>query len=214
MTTDLHQCLAFVSEIEKLKMVGRQNMVIDGSRQENSAEHSWHIALMAVVLAGHSNFEGLDVAKVVKMLLIHDVVEIDFGDTFLYDVEANKSKAQKETAAARRIFGMLPEGLSLEFLQLWNEFEARETPEAKFAAALDGLQPLMNHLASGGVGIVKHKIATERVIASKSHIAEGSATLWDYAQDVIRQSEVAGLYIASSTSSVMAANNGNPEREL
>jgi putative hydrolase of HD superfamily len=195
MTTDLQQCLTFIGEIEKLKMVVRQNMVIDGSRQENSAEHSWHIALMAVVLAKHSNFADLDIAKVVKMLLIHDVVEIDFGDTFLYDEEANKSKQAKETKAAHRIFGMLPEAQSREFMILWNEFEARETPESKFAAALDGLQPLMNHLASGGTGIVNHKVATERVIQSKKHIADGSEALWEYAKEVIRQSESAGLYL-------------------
>lgn len=195
MTTDLQKCLAFIDEIEKLKIVYRQNLVIDASRQENSAEHSWHIALMAVVLAGHSNFADLDIAKVVKMLLIHDVVEIDFGDTFLYDTEANKSKEQKETAAAHRIFGMLPDALSSEFMDLWNEFESRKTPEAKFAAALDGLQPLMNHLASGGGGIIKHKVATERVIQSKKHIAEGSAALWEYAKDIIQESEAAGLYL-------------------
>lgn len=192
---DLTACLDFLNEIEKLKMIYRQNMAIDGSRQENSAEHSWHIALMAIVLADTSNFENLDLLKVVKMLLIHDIVEIDTGDTFLYDVEANRSKEQNELATARRIFGMLPKRLNGEFMALWQEFEGRQSPEAKFAASLDSLQPLMNHLASKGAGIIKHKIPTRRVIESKKHIAEGSTALWEVGQNLIQRSEEAGLYL-------------------
>lgn len=193
--TDIPQRLEFLDEIEKLKIVYRQNVAIDGSRQENSAEHSWHIALMAIVLADCSNFENLDILKVVKMLLIHDIVEIDTGDTFLYDVEANKSKERNEQATAKRVFGLLPEPLGTEFLELWREFEARNTPEAKFASSLDSLQPLMNHLASKGAGIIKHKIPTSRVIESKQHIAEGSAVLWETGKDIIQRSEDAGLYL-------------------
>jgi putative hydrolases of HD superfamily len=193
--SDLTCCMAFLDEVEKLKLVTRQNMAIDGSRQENSAEHSWHIALMAVVLADSADAKGLDLLRVVKMLLIHDLVEIDTGDTFLYDVVANQSKDIREQATTDRLFGMLPDALGAEFHALWNEFEARETPESKFAAALDSLQPLTNHLASKGAGIIKHRIATSRVIESKKHIAEGSAALWEHAKDVIQKSEDAGLYL-------------------
>jgi putative hydrolase of HD superfamily len=194
--TELGRCFDFLNEVEKLKMVYRQNMVVDGSRQENSAEHSWHIALMAIVLADSADAKGIDLLRVVKMLLIHDLVEIDSGDTFLYDVEANKSKADKELATAKRVFGMLPQPMEAEFMALWMEFEARQTPESKFAAALDSLQPLTNHLASDGKGIVKHRIATSRVIESKKHIADASASLWRHGLEVIRKSEEAGLYLA------------------
>jgi len=196
MSTDLEQCLEFINEIEKLKIIYRQNMVIDGSRQENSAEHSWHIAIMAIVLSEYSNHENIDLIKVIKMLLIHDIVEIDSGDTFLYDLEACKTKTEREKFTAIRIFGLLPEKTQTEFLNLWKEFEARNTPESKYASALDGLQPLMNHVASQGVGIIKHKITTKQVIESKQHIAEGSRELWEYAKEVIKQSEMAGIYQA------------------
>jgi putative hydrolase of HD superfamily len=191
---DLLSSMDFLNEVEKLKMIYRQNVVIDGSRQENSAEHSWHIALMAIVLSHTCNFKNVDILKVIKMLLIHDIVEIDTGDTFLYDVEANKTKAEKETTTANRIFGILPQKIKVEFINLWNEFEKRETNEAKFAAALDGLQPLMNHLASEGQGIIKHKLKTSQIIEKKKYIADASTDLWDYAQEIIRKSEAAGLY--------------------
>ncbi len=190
----LAQCLDFLFEIEKLKIVYRQNHVLDGSRQENSAEHSWHIALMAVVLVEYSDFQNMDLLKIIKMLLLHDVVEIHAGDTFLYDEKANELKDKNEALAADLIFGLLPVNLKDEFLSLWREFEARKTPESIFAASLDGLQPLMNHLATKGAGIANRNISTSRVIASKKHIADGSAVLWEYAQDVIQQSETAGLY--------------------
>lgn len=194
MPEDLSKCLGFINEIEKLKIVYRQNSVVDQSRQENSAEHSWHVALMAVMLAGFSNDKGLDILKVVKMLLIHDIVEIDAGDTFLYDVAANASKEDAERTAAERLFGMLPEPLGGEFFGLWVEFENRISPEAKFAAALDSLQPLMNHLNNRNLRYQDHRVRTAEVMEKKKHIAEGSAVLWEYAKDVIKQSEVLGLY--------------------
>jgi putative hydrolase of HD superfamily len=193
----LSQTVEFINEIEKLKIVYRQNSVVDKSRHENSAEHSWHVALMAVVLAGFADGKGLDILKIVKMLLIHDIVEIDAGDTFLYDAAANESKADAEKGAAKRIFGMLPEPLGGEFLGLWEEFENRISPEAKFAASLDSLQPLMNHLNNQNMQYKDHQVRTAQVLEKKKHIAEGSAVLWEYAQDVIKQSEAIGLYIGS-----------------
>ncbi len=198
-SSDLIRCMEFLTEVEKLKMVYRQNVVIDGSRRENSAEHSWHIALMAVVLADCSDDKDLDWMRVTKMLLIHDIVEIDGGDTFLYDAEANKTKAQTELATARRVFGMLPETLGAEFLSLWLEFEDRSTPESKFAAALDSLQPLTNHLASKGQGIIRHKISTSQVIEKKKHIAEASKELWEFGKGIIQKSESMGIYLPPET---------------
>jgi putative hydrolase of HD superfamily len=191
---DLSRCLDFLDEIEKLKIVYRQNSVTDKSRHENSAEHSWHVALMAVVLSGFSDHADLDILKVVKMLLLHDIVEIDAGDTFLYDEASNALKEDREMRGARRIFALLPEALEEEFFRLWEEFEARATPEAKFAASLDALQPLMNHLHTKNLQYQRHAVRTSRVIEKKRHIAEGSAVLWEYAQEVIRKSGEIGLY--------------------
>ncbi|MBN2435785.1 MAG: HD domain-containing protein [Spirochaetes bacterium] len=191
---DLKKRIAFIEELEKLKLVYRQNVAVDGSRQENSAEHSWHIAVMAIVLHRYSDFKDLDLLKVLKMLLIHDIVEIDAGDTFLYDNEANKSKEADESLAASRIFGLLPEDTKNEFISLWKEFENRESPEAKFAASLDGMQPIMNHYLSNGKGIRKHKLKTGQIIEKKKYIADASRELWDYAKEVIDKSESAGLY--------------------
>lgn len=193
--TDLKKRIDFINEIEKLKMIYRQNVVIDGSRQENSAEHSWHIALMAIVLSGYCDFKEYDLLKVIKMLLIHDIVEIDTGDTFLYDNKANETKADNENHTAKRIFGILPAETEQEFMELWKEFEKRQTPEAKFAAALDGLQPLMNHLASKGKGIIKHKLHTEQIIQKKKYIDDSSKELWQLALKIIDESQEEGLYL-------------------
>lgn len=191
---ELSKCVGFLNEIEKLKIVYRQNSVIDKSRNENTAEHSWHVSLMAVILSGFSNEDGLDLLKVVKMLLVHDIVEIDAGDTFLYDEKSNLSKEANELAAAKRIFGMLPEPMGEDLFRLWEEFEARLSPEAKFAASLDSLQPLMNHLHTKNLKYKSHNVRTSQVMEKKKHISDGSRILWDYAQDVIRQSEEIGLY--------------------
>jgi len=186
--------MRFLNEIEKLKMIYRQNVVVDGSRAENSAEHSWHVALMAVLLLPHSDLEGVDLLRVVKMLLIHDIVEIDAGDTFLYDEVANLDKAAREEKSAARIFGMLPMAQRDELLELWREFDRRDTPDSRFAAALDGLHPLMNHLASDGKGIRKHHLRTQQIVDKKKFIGEASAELWEYARSVISQSEARGMY--------------------
>jgi 5'-deoxynucleotidase YfbR-like HD superfamily hydrolase len=149
---------------------------------------------MAVVLSGFANENGLDMLKIVKMLLVHDIVEIDAGDTFLYDEKSNLSKEAKELAGAKRIFGLLPKPIGEELFGLWEEFEARQSPEAKFAASLDSLQPLMNHLRTRNLKYKSHNVRTSRVVEKKKHIAEGSRILWEYAQDVIKQSEAMGLY--------------------
>jgi putative hydrolase of HD superfamily len=191
---ELSKCVEFLNEIEKLKIVYRQNSVIDNSRNENTAEHSWHVSLMAIILSGFSNEKNLDILKVVKMLLVHDIVEIDAGDTFLYDEKSNLSKEANELNAAKRIFGLLPKPIGEDLFKLWQEFEARLSPESKFAASLDSLQPLMNHLHTRNLKYKSHNVRTSQVVEKKKHISEGSGILWEYAQDVIKQSEELGLY--------------------
>jgi len=192
---DLAARVRFLTELEKLKLVYRQNSVLDGSRQENSAEHSWHLAMMALLLSGYSDDKRIDPTRVLKMLLLHDIVEIDAGDTFLYNEKGNVTKFGKETASAKRIFGLLPAKQRNEFLGLWKEFEARETSDALFAAALDGFQPLLNHYVSGGKWVKRHALDKSKVIEKKRYIGKASKDLWKYAQDLIDLSEKAGIFL-------------------
>jgi len=192
---ELSRCVEFINEIEKLKIVYRQNSVTDKSRSENSAEHSWYVALMAMVLSGFANTADLDMLKVLKMILIHDIVEIDAGDTFLYDEESAKAKQTKEIDAAKRIFGLLPERIAKELHGIWSEFEERVSPESIFAASLDSLQPLINHLHTENPDYKYHNVKTEKVMEKKRHIADGSLVLWEYAKQVIKRSEEIGLYM-------------------
>ena len=145
--TDFEKQISFIMELDKIKKITRQTYLSDGSRKENDAEHSWHLALMAFVLADYAN-EPIDVLKTMKMVLLHDVIEIDAGDTYAYDTEGNKTKRERELKAADRIFGLLPEAQQKEYRGLWDEFEAMETPESKFANMLDKVQPLFLNDAS------------------------------------------------------------------
>lgn len=187
------QQIRFCVEIDKLKAVLRRTWLTDRSRRENSAEHSWHFALMAVLLAEHAAAPGVDVLRVVKMALVHDLVEIDAGDTFVYDDEASADKPQRERAAAERIFGLLPADQGTEFRALWEEFEARRTPEARFAAALDRLQPILNNFHTDGAAWREHGITARQVIARNRHMAEGSPVLWQYAEGLIREAVARGM---------------------
>lgn len=191
----LQQQMAFIVEVEKLKAVRRQCLTVDDLRPENSAEHSWHVALMALVLAEHSDLKNVDILRVVKMLLLHDIVEIDSGDTFLYDAEGNASKAEREDRCADRIYGLLPADQRQEFIALWREFEARQTPEAKLAASFDSLHPLISHLVTGGGGIIPHQVRTAQVLEKKTHIGDASKTLWAYAQAAIHEGEKRKFYL-------------------
>ena len=139
----------FCREIDREKFIVRQNYLTDGSRRENDAEHAWHMAIMTLILSEYAN-EKIDVLRTISMLLIHDLVEIDAGDTFAYDEEAKKTQRQREMAAADRIFKLLPEDQALHFRQLWDEFEEHKTPEAKFARAMDNIHPAMMNSASDG----------------------------------------------------------------
>jgi putative hydrolase of HD superfamily len=181
----LNDQISFILEIDKLKKIYRQSLLTDGSREENDAEHSWHLAIMAIVLSEHANDHQLDILKVLKMVLIHDIVEIDAGDTFIYDTKGNSSKAEREKKAAERIFGFLPKDQAQEFRNLWEEFETRETSEAKFAAVLDRLEPLLLNSKTEGHTWKKFSIKSETVFQKNQHVQEGSLVLGEYVNELI-----------------------------
>ena len=188
----LAQQIRFIVEVDKLKEIFRQTLLTQSRRQENDAEHSWHLCLMVLVLAEHANTPDLDVLRVLKMLLIHDLVEIDAGDTFAYDTARQSDQAHREALAADRIFGMLPADQAIEFRGLWNEFEARATPEAKFAAAMDRFQPMLQNCLTEGAAWRQHGVTSDRVIARNRHIADGAAAVWDHAAQLIADAVNAG----------------------
>jgi putative hydrolase of HD superfamily len=183
----LQQQVEFILEIDRLKTVYRRTYLTDKSRHENSAEHSWHIAVMALVLAEYSNEPDPDLFRVVAMLLLHDLVEIDAGDTFAYDREAQENKREREQAAAERLFALLPADQAEWFRSIWEEFEERRTPEAKFAAALDRLQPLLHNLHTRGKSWQEHGVKKDQVIGLNRHMAEGAPDLWAYAAEWIER---------------------------
>jgi putative hydrolase of HD superfamily len=188
----LDKQISFLLEIDKLKTIFRQTRILDNSRYENDAEHSWHLALMAVVLAPYANDPQVDVLKVLKMVLVHDLVEIDAGDTYLYDDHLKDEKSRKEAAAAERIFGLLPSPQNEELRSLWEEFEGRATAEARFAASLDRLEPLLQNYHTGGYAWKQHGIVSQQVYAKNQPMQNGSAVLWDYARSLIDQAVAEG----------------------
>ncbi|TVX94712.1 HD domain-containing protein [Paenibacillus agilis] len=181
----------FLIEMDKLKSIERRTKLIHGSRLENDAEHSWHLAMMAIILQEHSN-QKVDLFKVIKMLLIHDIVEIDAGDTFAYDTVGHHDKFDREQRAATRIFGLLPEEQGKELMDLWLEYERKETNEAKFAASLDSLQPLIHNYLNHGETWKKYGITSDKVLDRNRKMAKGSERLWEYAQEMIEKSVVQG----------------------
>ena len=188
----LAQQIRFIIEVDCLKEIFRQTVLINSRRPENDAEHSWHLCLIVITLAEHANWPQLNVLRVLQMLILHDLVEIDAGDTFAYDTLAMAGQHDREAVAADRIFGLLPADQAREFRALWDEFEARQTPEAKFAAAVDRFQPMLLNCRTEGAAWRKHGITRDRVIARNSYIAEGSAALWDYAARMIEQTVADG----------------------
>ncbi|RAP73511.1 HD domain-containing protein [Paenibacillus montanisoli] len=184
--------MEFLIEVDKLKQIERKTKIIGGARQENDAEHSWHLAMMALILQDHANLD-VDLLKVIKMLLVHDLVEIDAGDTFAYDTKGHEDKLEREMKAAKRIFGLLPQEQEAELMGLWLEFEQKESAEAKFAGSLDRLQPMViNHLNNGDTW-QKYGITSGQVLNRNREIANGSEKLWDYAQLVVRNSVEQGI---------------------
>lgn len=180
--------MEFIVEVDKLKKITRQNYLADGARKENDAEHSWHLALMALVLCEHVRAEEKpDLLRVIKMALLHDLVEIDAGDTYCYDEKAGAGKRERELAAADRLFAILPPDQAREFRELWEEFEEQRTPEARFAAALDRLQPLTLNYIAGGKSWREHGITYSQVIKRNSSIGESSPALWKFTLEMIRE---------------------------
>ena len=169
----------FIIEIDKLKQVLRRTVLTDASRRENSAEHSWHLAVTAMLLCEYAGSE-VDVTRVLKMALVHDLVEIDAGDTFCYDDAGNRDRVDRERKAADRIFGLLPADQAADFRALWEEFEARATPVARFAAALDRLQPLLHNLETRGRMWREYGVTYDRVVDRNKHIEAGAPDLWSY----------------------------------
>jgi putative hydrolase of HD superfamily len=183
----LEKQVRFILEVDKLKEVFRQTLCTQSRRAENDAEHSWHLCLAVIVLAEHANGARLDVLRVLKMVILHDLVEIDAGDTFAYDTARMAGQHAREALAADRIFGLLPTDQAAEFRALWDEFEERRTPEAKFAAAVDRFQPVLLNCSTEGAAWKKHGVTADRVRARNSHISEGSSELWDVAARMIQE---------------------------
>ncbi|HSM82264.1 MAG TPA: HD domain-containing protein [Nodosilinea sp.] len=188
---NLPQQIAFVIEIDRLKQVLRQTTLIDASRRENSAEHSWHLAMMALVLADYAP-APVDLQRAIHQLLIHDLVEIDAGDTFCYDTAAHIDKAQREQQAADRIFGLLPATIGHDLRQLWDEFEAQATPTARFAAALDRIQPLLHNWQTQGGTWKQHRISRTQVMQRMAPVETGAPELWPFVLEVIEECAAAG----------------------
>lgn len=182
----LKQQMEFIVEVDKVKNIFRQTYLADGTRKENDAEHSWHLALSAVLLQEHME-EKADITKVIIMVLIHDLVEIDAGDTYAYDEEGAQSKREREEKGADRIFGMLPEDQGEMFRALWEEFEAYETPEAKFAHLLDNFQPLLLNDASDGKSWAEHGVHKSQIYKRNRRIPETSAIVWEQMEKIVEK---------------------------
>ncbi|EGQ8496129.1 HD domain-containing protein [Vibrio sp. Vb5032] len=188
----LEKQLALVIELDKLKSILRRTRVKSAEgRLENSGEHSWHVALMAILMEEHAN-APVDICRVMKMLLIHDVVEIDAGDTFVYDTAASQEQAEKEIRAAERLFGMLPSDQEQELLALWHEFEAAQTDDAKYAKALERLIPMLLNYHNNGQSWKEHGVSREQALTINKRIEFGSVTLWDKAKELIEEATEKG----------------------
>lgn len=187
----VHQ-IEFIVQIDKLKQILRQNVVTGARRNENDAEHSWHLAVMAVLLAEYAPQE-MDVLRAVKMVLIHDLVEIDAGDTFCYDEKANLDKEEREQKAAEKLFRVLPPDQAREIWELWREFEELQSVEARFAASMDRLQPLLLNYHTDGHTWKKPGVTKEKVLNRNAILEQGAPALWEYARKIIDESVEKGL---------------------
>jgi len=180
----LKQQIDFIKEIDKLKYIQRKTKLFNSDRHENDAEHSWHLAMMVLVFAEHAN-EPIDVLKVLKMLLIHDIVEIDAGDTFLFDTTKNHDNTEEELKAAKRIFGILPEAQAADMIEIWEEFEAAISNDAKFAKALDNFEPMLQNASNKGGTWSEFNVPYDTVIEKKKKIGNGSEVIWNYAKGLL-----------------------------
>lgn len=186
--------IEFIVEIDRMKKILRQTSVIGLDQRENDAEHSWHISIMAMILKEYSN-EEIDILKVIKMLLTHDLVEIYAGDTFCYDVKGNEDKRERELKAAEKIYGMLDEDKGKELRSLWDEFEEMNTPESLFAASMDRIQPMLSNYYNDGGTWKKYSVEKENIYKRISPVEKSSDELWDYMKYIIEDAEKRGLII-------------------
>lgn len=191
-TEDLLKQIEFIKEIDKIKYIQRRTKLFNSDRNENDAEHSWHLAVMAIVLNGYSNQE-IDLLKVIKMVLIHDIVEIDAGDTFLYERNKSHTNTEEELKSAQRIFGILPEKQAEELIEIWTEFEDGVSNEAKFAKSLDRLEPLLQNASNNGGTWKEYSVKYQTVCDKQKVIKAGSSRLWDYAINLIENSVETGI---------------------
>jgi putative hydrolase of HD superfamily len=185
--------IEFIIEVDKLKHVLRQTILMDRSRRENSAEHSWHIALLVFLLAEYSRETDIDLFHVMKMLVIHDLVEIDAGDTYCYDDKGREDQGQREEIAADRIFGLLPSDQAAEFRTLWDEFEKRQTAESRFANAMDRVQPFLHNYFTNGQTWQANKINSRQVHERMRPVKDGAPDLWDYINNLIEDAVKKGI---------------------
>ena len=193
-TDKLLKQISFIKEIDKLKYIQRKTKLFNSDRRENDAEHSWHLAMMTIVLAEHSD-QPIDVLKVLKMVLIHDIVEIDAGDTFIYDSTKNHINTDEELIAAKRIFGLLPIEQEEEFIAIWKEFEESITDEAKFARSMDRFEPLLQNTSNNGGTWAEFNVPYQKVYDKKIVIKDGSTEIWNYAEHLIKESVEKGILI-------------------
>ena len=191
-TNNLLKQVSFIKEIDKLKYIQRKTRLFNSDRHENDAEHSWHLAMMTIILAEHSD-KPIDVLKVLKMVLIHDIVEIDAGDTFIYDTTKNHTNTDEELIAAKRIFGLLPTQQAHEFITIWKEFEDGITDEAKFAKSMDRFEPLLQNTSNNGGTWAEFNVPYQNVYDKKKAIKNGSTIIWNYAEDLINESVKKGI---------------------
>ncbi len=191
-TDNLLKQIAFIKEIDKLKYIQRKTKLFNSDRHENDAEHSWHLAIMTIVLAEHSD-KSIDILKVLKMVLIHDIVEIDAGDTFIYDNTKSHTNTDEELIAAKRIFGRLPTVQAEELIIIWKEFEEGLTDEAKFARSIDRFEPLLQNVSNNGGTWAEFNVPYHKVYEKKKVIEKGSTLLWKYAENLINESVEKGI---------------------
>lgn len=197
--------LTFFREIDKLKQVFRQTLLLDGSRVENDAEHSWHLAMMVLTFIDYAPTPDMDVAKVLKLVILHDLIEIDAGDVYTYDDFDPEEKRRKEQAGADRIFNILPKDQADEMMALWHEYEAKATVEACFAGAMDKLQPFLHNYYVDQNSWRLHDVPKQRVIEKMSVIKKGAPKLWNFVLQLIDEADAAGLFADSDDKQISKA---------
>ncbi|MDR1330195.1 MAG: HD domain-containing protein [Oscillospiraceae bacterium] len=186
MVEKLKRQLRFLSEADKMKNISRQTFLADNSRAETDAEHSWHFALMAMTLFEYRGLDGVDINRVIRMALVHDLVEIYAGDTFAYDIKGNESKAAREKDSADKLFGLLPDEQAAEYRELWEEFDLMETPDAIYASAVDRFQPFLNNYLTDGHPWAKHGVSAGQIYERMAPVKTALPQLWEFVEYVIR----------------------------